>query len=42
MEHPEYGYAGNPTAFAEIIFPQDVRNCVKCHTSDTVTVILLG
>lgn len=31
MEHPEYGYAGNPTAFAEIIFPQDVRNCVKCH-----------
>ncbi|MBI5652749.1 MAG: hypothetical protein HZC40_20230 [Chloroflexi bacterium] len=31
MEHPEYGYAGNPNAFAEIIFPQDVRNCVKCH-----------
>jgi hypothetical protein len=35
MENPEYGYAGNPTAFAEIIFPQDVRNCVKCHTAAT-------
>ena len=35
LEHPEYGYAGNPTAFAEIIFPQDVRNCTKCHTADT-------
>jgi decaheme cytochrome c component MtrC/MtrF-like protein len=35
MEHPEYGYAGNPNAFAEIIFPQDVRNCTKCHTSET-------
>jgi mono/diheme cytochrome c family protein len=35
MEHPDYGYAGNPTAFAEIVFPQDIRNCVKCHTSDT-------
>jgi hypothetical protein len=35
MENPEYGYAGNPTAFAEIIFPQDVRNCVKCHNAST-------
>ena len=35
MEHPEYGYAGNPNAFAEIIFPQDVRNCTKCHTAET-------
>ncbi len=35
MENPEYGYAGNPNAFAEIIFPQDVRNCVKCHTPAT-------
>lgn len=35
VEHPEYGYAGNPNAFAEIIFPQDVRNCTKCHTAET-------
>ncbi len=35
LAHPEYGYAGNPTAFAEIIFPQDVRNCQVCHTSAT-------
>ncbi|MBI5848524.1 MAG: cytochrome c3 family protein [Nitrospirae bacterium] len=35
LEHPEYGYAGNPNAFAEIIFPQDVRNCEKCHTKET-------
>lgn len=35
MDHPDYGYAGNPTAFAEIVFPQDVRNCTKCHTAET-------
>ncbi|MBI4331559.1 MAG: cytochrome c3 family protein [Chloroflexi bacterium] len=35
VSRPEYGYAGNPNAFAEIIFPQDVRNCSKCHSADT-------
>ena len=37
MTNPEYGYAGNPNAFAEIIFPQDVRNCTKCHDTKTAT-----
>lgn len=31
LEHPEQIYAGNPDAFNEVIFPQDVRNCTKCH-----------
>ncbi len=31
LEHPEQVYAGNPNAFNEVIFPQDVRNCTKCH-----------
>ena len=31
LDHPEEIYAGNPNAFNEVIFPQDVRNCVKCH-----------
>jgi OmcA/MtrC family decaheme c-type cytochrome len=35
LTHPDWVYAGNPNAFNEIIFPQDVRNCQKCHTSDT-------
>jgi hypothetical protein len=33
LERPEEIYAGNPNAFNEVIFPQDVRNCVKCHDS---------
>ncbi|MDO8716378.1 MAG: hypothetical protein Q7J73_06175, partial [Dehalococcoidales bacterium] len=28
---PEDIYAGNANEFAGVIFPQDVRNCVKCH-----------
>ncbi|MEK7354091.1 MAG: hypothetical protein AABZ77_06275, partial [Chloroflexota bacterium] len=35
LEHSEYIYAGNPDAFAEVIFPQDIRNCTKCHSADT-------
>jgi hypothetical protein len=35
LTHPEYGYAGNPNAFSDIIFPQDVRNCTECHTTST-------
>jgi len=31
LDHPEMVYAGNPDAFKEVIFPQDVRNCTKCH-----------
>lgn len=31
LAHPEQIYAGNPDAFREVIFPQDVRNCSKCH-----------
>ncbi|MBI4320944.1 MAG: hypothetical protein HY675_20830 [Chloroflexi bacterium] len=31
LEHPEAIYAGNPDAFSEVIFPQDIRNCTKCH-----------
>lgn len=31
LDHPEEGYQGNPNAFNEIIFPQDIRNCQKCH-----------
>ncbi len=37
LEHPEWVYAGNPNAFNEIIFPQDVRNCEKCHDPKTTT-----
>ncbi len=37
LSHPEGGYAGNPDAFSEIIFPQDVRNCSKCHDPKTTT-----
>jgi hypothetical protein len=33
LEHPEQIYAGNADAFTEVIFPQDVRNCQKCHDS---------
>jgi hypothetical protein len=32
LSHPEQVYSGNPTAFVDVIFPQDVRNCVKCHS----------
>jgi hypothetical protein len=35
LDHPEYIYAGNPNAFSEVIFPQDIRNCTKCHSADT-------
>ncbi len=35
LEHPEEIYANNPNEFSEIIFPQDIRNCVKCHSSET-------
>ncbi|MBM2824732.1 MAG: hypothetical protein HW402_396 [Dehalococcoidales bacterium] len=35
LEHSEYIYAGNPDAFSEVIFPQDIRNCTKCHSADT-------
>jgi len=35
LDHPEQIYAGNPDAFTEAIFPQDVRNCTKCHSADT-------
>lgn len=31
LAYPEEIYAGNPDAFVEAIFPQDVRNCTKCH-----------
>jgi OmcA/MtrC family decaheme c-type cytochrome len=31
LSHPEQIYAGNPNAFNEVIFPQDIRNCTKCH-----------
>lgn len=31
LEHPEQIYQGNPDIFREVIFPQDVRNCTKCH-----------
>lgn len=31
LEYPEQIYAGNPNAFNEVIFPQDIRNCTKCH-----------
>ncbi|MDO8716471.1 MAG: hypothetical protein Q7J73_06655 [Dehalococcoidales bacterium] len=32
---PEDIYAGNAYEFAGVIFPQDVRNCTKCHSADT-------
>lgn len=35
LAHPENVYAGNPNAFSEVIFPQDIRNCSKCHSADT-------
>ncbi|MDO8567641.1 MAG: cytochrome c3 family protein, partial [Dehalococcoidales bacterium] len=35
LEHPEEIYANNANEFSEIIFPQDIRNCVKCHSSET-------
>lgn len=31
LNFPEEIYAGNPNAFNEVIFPQDIRNCTKCH-----------
>ncbi len=35
LDYPEEIYAGNPNIFAEVIFPQDIRNCSKCHSADT-------
>ena len=35
LNHPEYVYGGNPTAFSEVIFPQDLRNCAVCHDANT-------
>ncbi len=35
LEHAEEIYANNPNEFAGIIFPQDVRNCTKCHSDKT-------
>ncbi|MDO8690997.1 MAG: hypothetical protein Q7R39_13465 [Dehalococcoidia bacterium] len=35
LAHPEQVYGGNPDAFSEVIFPQDVRNCTKCHDPKT-------
>ena len=35
LTHPEWVYAGNPSIFAEVIFPQDIRNCTKCHSAET-------
>lgn len=37
LDKPEEIYAGNPNAFNEIIFPQDIRNCSKCHDPKTTT-----
>ena len=37
LEHPEEIYEGNPNAFNEIIFPQDIRNCTTCHDAKTTT-----
>ena len=34
-ELPEDIYAGNAYEFAGVIFPQDIRNCTKCHSADT-------
>ena len=31
LDYPEQIYAGNPDLFKGAIFPQDVRNCTKCH-----------
>lgn len=35
LNHPEWVYAGNPNVFNEVIFPQDIRNCTKCHSAET-------
>ncbi len=35
LSRPEDVYAGNAYQFAGVIFPQDVRNCTRCHTADT-------
>lgn len=35
LDHPEQIYSGNPDFGREIIFPQDIRNCTKCHSADT-------
>ncbi|HEX9017083.1 MAG TPA: hypothetical protein VF960_13900 [Chloroflexota bacterium] len=37
LDHPEDVYAGNPNMASEIIFPQDVRNCVVCHDPKTTS-----
>ncbi|MBI2909577.1 MAG: hypothetical protein HYX92_18195 [Chloroflexi bacterium] len=37
LEHPEQIYRNNPDIFREVIFPQDVRNCTKCHDPQTTT-----
>ena len=35
LDHPEEVYEGNPNYFSEIVFPQDIRNCVVCHDDST-------
>lgn len=37
LDHPEQVYGGNPDAFSEVIFPQDIRNCQKCHEGPNIT-----
>jgi hypothetical protein len=32
LAHPEQVYSGNPTAFVDVIFSEEVRNCTKCHS----------
>ena len=29
------GYQGSVHDYSEVLFPQDTRNCVRCHTADT-------
>jgi OmcA/MtrC family decaheme c-type cytochrome len=31
-----WGYGGSKHDYAEVGFPQDLRNCTKCHSSDNV------
>ena len=37
LNYPEQVYAGNPGQFIDVIFPQDIRNCVKCHDPNTTS-----
>ncbi|MDO8751319.1 MAG: cytochrome c3 family protein, partial [Dehalococcoidia bacterium] len=37
LHRPDEVYAGNPNVFAEVIFPQDIRNCTKCHDPKTTS-----